>query len=69
MSTEEFVDHLFGIATGWLGWSPKVALSTPLPQIYLATRARIKWLAMCNGQASDEDPVEHLKSQFRKLSL
>ena len=66
MTAEEYVDHLFGVATGWLGWTPKVALSTPIPQIYVALKARAKWLAMCNGQ-TDESPADRIKGQLRKL--
>jgi hypothetical protein len=66
MTSEEYADHLFGVATGWLGWTPAVALSTPIPQIYIALKARAQWIAMCNGH-SDDTPVDRLKSQLRKL--
>jgi hypothetical protein len=66
MTAEEYADHLFGVATGWLGWTPEVALSTPIPQIYVALKARTKWIAMRNGQ-SDETPAEKIKHNLKML--
>jgi len=54
------------VATGWLGWTPAVALSTPIPQIFVALKARAKWLAMANGVV-DESPADRVKGQLRKL--
>lgn len=42
MTVGEFVDDTFSIATGWLGWTPDVALNTPIPQIVLAYKGMIK---------------------------
>ncbi|MCE0873725.1 hypothetical protein LU640_27335 [Pseudomonas monteilii] len=36
------------MATGWLGWAPEVAWSTPLPELFLAMDARIEWAQMTN---------------------
>ncbi len=36
------------MATGWLGWTPAVAWSTPIPELLLALDARIEWANMTN---------------------
>ncbi|MCE1032996.1 hypothetical protein LU645_29190 [Pseudomonas asiatica] len=36
------------MATGWLGWAPDVAWSTPLPELFMAMDARIEWTQMTN---------------------
>ncbi|WP_260468948.1 hypothetical protein [Pseudomonas fulva] len=43
-----YVDRLYAIATGWLGWSPDAAWRTPLPELFLAMDARIEWSQMTN---------------------
>lgn len=49
---------MFKVATGWLGWSPEVALNTPIPQIELALEGRIEWVRktnpFCGGEAEPE---------------
>lgn len=67
MTAEEYCDHLFGVATGWLGWSPREALRTPIPQIIVALRARIEWIAMSNGKSLDA-PEDRIRSQLKKLA-
>jgi len=49
-----YVDYLFGVATGWLGWSPDTAWHTPIPQIMLALDARLDWTG--RGQAQGQAP-------------
>ena len=34
---------MFSVAVGWLGWSPQVAWTTPLPELFLAMDARVEW--------------------------
>lgn len=41
-----YVDRLFSIATGWLGWSPDTAWRTPLPELFMAMDARLEWVQM-----------------------
>jgi hypothetical protein len=41
-----YVDYLFGVATGWLGWPPETAWRTPIPQIMLALDARLDWMGV-----------------------
>ena len=36
------------MATGWLGWPPDLAWTTPLPELFLAMDARIEWAQMTN---------------------
>jgi hypothetical protein len=68
MTGEQFAEHLFGIATGWLGWTPEVALHTPMPQIYVALKARVRWLAIQNGRPDpDETPADRIQKQLRRL--
>jgi hypothetical protein len=43
-----YVDRLYSIATGWLGWSPEIAWGTPLPELFMAIDARIEWAQMTN---------------------
>lgn len=44
MRNGSYVDYLFGVATGWLGWPPDTAWKTPIPQIMLALDARLDWM-------------------------
>jgi hypothetical protein len=71
MSPGQFADHLFGVATGWLGWSPKTALRTPIPQIHAALRARIAWLAITNGHDPDvpANPADRIKKSLKRLQM
>ncbi|EZI28955.1 hypothetical protein [Pseudomonas extremaustralis] len=36
------------MATGWLGWPPDLAWSTPMPELFLAMDAKIEWAQMTN---------------------
>jgi len=47
-----YVDYLFGVATGWLGWPPDTAWRTPIPQLMLALDARIDWSSRGQAQGS-----------------
>ena len=73
MKNGSYVDYLFGVATGWLGWPPDTAWHTPIPQIMLALDARLDWTgrAQAQGQtAAAKQPTrqgvaEKLKSFLR----
>jgi len=67
MTAEEYGDHLFGVATGWLGWTPRQAMRAPIPQIIVALRARVEWMALCNGKPIDT-PADRIKAQLKKLA-
>jgi hypothetical protein len=43
-----YVDRLYAVATGWLGWSPELAWRTPMPELFLAMDAKIEWAQMTN---------------------
>lgn len=60
MKNGSYVDYLFGVATGWLGWPPETAWRTPVPQIMLALDARIDWTG--RGQAQGQPPGQHAAS-------
>lgn len=47
---------MFGIATGWLGWSPDQAWCATVPEIDAAVEGRIEWLRMTspNAKAKEE---------------
>lgn len=59
------------MATGWLGWSPEQALSTPIPQIELALEGRIEWTRKISGVEEEAAPApkpgvaERLKAALR----
>ncbi len=61
------------MATGWLGWSPDVALTTPIPQIILARDGLVDWHRLLNGEKPEsmkdqKPPVsERLVTAFRAL--
>lgn len=73
MKNGSYVDYLFGVATGWLGWSPDTAWHTPIPHIMLALDARLDWTGrgQAQGQAIAAKPparqgvAEKLKSFLR----
>ncbi|MBJ2241279.1 hypothetical protein [Pseudomonas sp. MF6768] len=50
MKNGSYVDYLFGVATGWLGWPPDTAWRTPIPQIMLALDARLDWTGRSQAQ-------------------
>lgn len=62
------------MATGWLGWSPQVALHTPIAQIELAIQGKTEWAKMTNpfGSSDKEQPKqdvgEQLKGAFRSMA-
>lgn len=47
---------MYGLATGWLGWAPSVAWSTPIPELLLAYESKIKFLQATNPFGSGEKP-------------
>jgi len=49
MSEDDFLTHIFGVATGWLGWTPDTAWGCTVPEITVAIEAKIDFLNMQNG--------------------
>lgn len=66
-----YVDRLYAIATGWLGWSPEAAWRTPMPELFLAMDARIEWAQMTNpfgnGKASGPTRIPGASAVADKL--
>jgi hypothetical protein len=54
MTEGEYLDHMFGVATGWLGWSPDVAWSSTVPEITISIAAKIDFIQMQNGGKKSE---------------
>lgn len=46
---------MFKIATGWLGWTPHVALNTPIGQIRLAIDGKIAFIKATNPFGGEEE--------------
>lgn len=68
MINGSYVDYLFGVATGWLGWPPDVAWRTPIPQIMLALNARLEWMNPSKTpppKPSKATIAERLKARLR----
>lgn len=70
MKNGSYVDYLFGVAAGWLGWPPDTAWHTPIPQIMLALDARLDWTGRGQGPAPAATPkresvADKLKSFLR----
>ncbi|ENB9666603.1 hypothetical protein ABJB81_004999 [Pseudomonas putida] len=63
MKNGSYVDYLFGVATGWLGWPPDTAWHTPIPQIMLALDARIDWTGRGQGQGQGQTPAAPQKRE------
>jgi hypothetical protein len=57
VTLEEYLEHLYGMATGWLGWSPAAAWAATVPEVLVAVRALVKWQKMLNG-TPDETPEQ-----------
>jgi len=42
------------LATGWLGWPPAVAWSTPIPELLMSYEAKIEFIRATNPFGSGE---------------
>jgi len=49
MDEEQFLVHIFGVATGWLGWAPDAAWQSTVTEITIALEAKIDFIQMQNG--------------------
>lgn len=43
------MERLFGIATGWLGWTPDVAMNATVSELIVATKAHFEMLKVVHG--------------------
>lgn len=67
MTPSEAADQLFQWATGWLGWTPEVALDTNVPQILLAMKGRVDFLTKTNPWGSGKtEPIPTLPRPPRR---
>lgn len=64
MTLSEYIEYLFGVATGWLGWTPEVAWNADVREITTAQKALVKWHNILNGE-SQETPAEKIARQLR----
>ncbi len=55
VSLESWCDRLLEQATGWLGYTPEVALTTPIGQLELALAGRMEFLRKTNPWRSKKD--------------
>lgn len=60
---------MFSVAVGWLGWSPQVAWTTPLPELFLAMDAKVEWARMTHPFAVSSKPEgQGLKSKSSNVA-
>lgn len=82
MTVEDYLDHLFKLGMGWLGWTEAQTLDTSMPAIVMAYDGRIEMLQSIFGkgetkadEAKAEAPVDEagmpvadrVKSALRSL--
>ena len=68
MTLAEYIDDLFKVATGWLGWSPAEVYHTPIPQIALALEGRIEWAIKTNPFASEKKEHTDVGERFKAMA-
>lgn len=68
MTPAQYVEHWFGVATGWLGWTPEIAWHTPIPQIYAAQKGLLDWTRLQNGDDPYETPAQKLRKHLESLA-
>ncbi|MBA6119357.1 hypothetical protein H4C47_27035 [Pseudomonas putida] len=61
------------MATGWLGWPPSVAWTTPLPELFMALDAKLEWAQMTNpfgtGKGNGSKPKPTASGVAEKLRM
>lgn len=60
------------MATGWLGWSPRDAWDTPVPEILMAWDAKIEFLKATNpfgGGKKEEKPSKKAVAKDLRMGL
>lgn len=55
MSLEEWFDQLFKYATGWLGYTPDVALDTTISNLELALEGKFDFIRKTNPWRTQKD--------------
>jgi hypothetical protein len=70
-----YVDELFGIATGYLGWPPSEAWTAAVPEILMAWEAKVEFLRATNpygqsdgsGESSGPPPNETPEEKRQRI--
>lgn len=57
MTFEEYLEWLFKVGTGWLGWPPPIVLGSTLRELRLAYEGKIDMLKAIHGSAEKAGPV------------
>ena len=67
----DFVDELFKAGCGYLGWSPELVLTTPIPQLMLALEGKFDFAVKTNpfGGKPTEKRVDDSVIQKRTAAL
>ena len=56
MSEGEYLEHVFGVATGWLGWPPESAWQSTIPEINVAIAAKVEFIKMTTPGMKPDKP-------------
>lgn len=57
MTFAEYLDWLFKIGTGWLGWPPPIVLGCTMRELLLAYQGKIDMLKAIHGGGEKSGPV------------
>lgn len=57
MTFEEYLEWLFKIGAGWLGWPPAVVLGSTLREIRLAYEGKVEMLKAIHGVSDKPGPA------------
>ena len=58
MTEGEHLEHVFGVATGWLGWPPESAWQSTIPEINVAIAAKVEFIKMTTPGMKPKKSVE-----------
>ena len=70
-SPGDWIDELFKAGTGYLGWTPKVVLNTPIPQLLLAIEGKFEFANKTTpfGGGQPKKPLDEKTVSERKATL
>jgi hypothetical protein len=66
MSFAEYHEKLFGIATGWLGWSPETAWDATPSEIIVAYQGKLDMLKAVFGSSKEAEPEQAAEPTFER---
>lgn len=65
MTEAEYLVHIFGVATGWLGWHPEAAWNSTVPEITISIAAKVDFIQMqSGGKKTEQKPKESDMGSF-----